>query len=283
MKESLIPQQGDQPCSTCGSQARSGANGTFTPGFVYALGRIEPRFPTLGVEKEFAQATGRHGASGLTDRQAFHDVLKENRYLAKQLCWVFNIGGIPTYILQPSDAHDLELLMESLRREPSARDVDVVIGVRGPIAPPEMCNGMMVPLVLPRHLYSFDHSEFLEKIPRPDGVSEDQFHATADEVLDRIVQLSDNAGATDEHRALNYLAVRYAGIYATAFDAFAQNKALRGVEVRPSRLSGTRKIVDPIFTFTDRQTDVTEKYFVRVDVTEEFPFLVMKMSHYYDR
>ncbi|MCU1345256.1 MAG: PatG Domain, partial [Acidimicrobiia bacterium] len=27
--------------------------------FVYAIGRIEPRFPSLGVEKEFAQATGR--------------------------------------------------------------------------------------------------------------------------------------------------------------------------------------------------------------------------------
>ena len=39
MMESLIPQQGDQPCSTCGSQARSGANGTFTPSFVYALGQ----------------------------------------------------------------------------------------------------------------------------------------------------------------------------------------------------------------------------------------------------
>jgi len=29
--------------------------------------------------------------------------------------------------------------------------------------------------------------------------------------------------------------------------------------------------------------DVTEKYFVRVDVTEEFPFLVTRMSPYYDR
>ena len=134
-------------------------------------------------------------ASGLTDRQAFHDVLKRNRYLARQLCWVFSVGGLPTYILQPRDPFDLELLMESLRREPSARDIDVVIGVRGPIAPPEMCNGLMIPIVLFDQLYSFDHSSFLGAIPRPEGVSEDQFHATADEVLDRIVQLSDNAGS----------------------------------------------------------------------------------------
>ena len=34
---------------------------------------------------------------------------------------------------------------------------------------------------------------------------------------------------------------------------------------------------------SNRNTDFTEKFFVRVDVTEEFPFLVTKMSPYYDR
>jgi PatG C-terminal len=53
------------------------------------------------------------------------------------------------------------------------------------------------------------------------------------------------------------------------------------VDVRPSRLSGVRRIVDVIFSFTHRQTDVIEKYFVRVDVTEEFPFLVTRLSPYY--
>jgi hypothetical protein len=31
-----------------------------------------------------------------------------------------------------------------------------------------------------------------------------------------------------------------------------------------------------------RQTDVADRYFTRVDVTEEFPFLVSKMAPYYD-
>ena len=55
------------------------------------------------------------------------------------------------------------------------------------------------------------------------------------------------------------------------------------MEVLPSRLSGVRKIVNVIFSYTHRQTDVTEKYFVRVDVTEEFPYLITKISPYYDR
>jgi hypothetical protein len=54
-----------------------------TSAYVYALGRIEPRFPRLSVEKEYAQATGRAETAGLTDRQALQTVLSqpENRYL----------------------------------------------------------------------------------------------------------------------------------------------------------------------------------------------------------
>lgn len=58
---------------------------------------------------------------------------------------------------------------------------------------------------------------------------------------------------------------------------------MAAVEARPSRTSSTRKIVHIIFSFTNRNTDVTEKYFIRVDVTEEFPFLVTKLSPYFDR
>jgi hypothetical protein len=97
------------------------------------------------------------------------------------------------------------------------------------------------------------------------------------------MQMADNAGATDEHRALNYLSVRYQAIYANAADAFARNESLTSVDVQPSPLSGTRNVVDVIFTYTNRATDVDEQFFVRVDVTEEFPFLVKKLSPYYGR
>jgi PatG C-terminal len=82
---------------------------------------------------------------------------------------------------------------------------------------------------------------------------------------------------------VNYLAMRYSGIYAKTAEEFARDFTLTGVETRPSPLSGTRNIVDVIFAYTNRSTDFTEKFCVRVDVTEEFPFLVTKMSPYYDR
>jgi hypothetical protein len=237
------------------------------------------------VEKELAQVIGRAGTAGQTDRQAMHTVLAEraNRYLARQMCWVFTIEGLETYLLTPRDPADFELLIEAARPGPRVTDVDVVIGAQGPLAPPEACNGMMVPIVVFDQLYSFDRDDLINEIPRPADSPEEEFRATAAELFDRIMQTADNAGATDEHRALNYLAVRYPAIYAQAARAHGAESALTAVEVRPSRLAAVRTVVDVVFSYTHRETDMTDKYFTRVDVTDEFPFLVTKLSPYYDR
>jgi hypothetical protein len=266
-------------CPTCSNPMAFNATS-----YVYAIGRVEPRFPRLSVEKEFAQATGRADTVNLGDRQALHKVLSDphNRYLARQLCWVMMISDIETYLLYPRDPIDLHLLVETLRPTPRPTDLDLVIGLRGPLAKAEICNGLIVPIVAIDQLYSFDREALINSIPRPEKTPPDQFRAAAEEVFDRLAQMVDNAGATDEHRALNYLTVRYPAIFVTVADAHARNQALTSVEVRPSALSGVRKIVEVIFCFTNRATDVVEKFFVRVDVTEEFPFLVTKMSPYFD-
>jgi hypothetical protein len=276
----LAPPGEDMPCPTCGGEA-----GSIAVSFVYALGRIEARFPNLAAEKEFAQATGRAETIGKTDQQTFHAVLskRENRYLVRQLCWVLSIQGLETYLLQPRDPADLDLLVDAIRPAPGPNDIDVVIGLRGPIAPPEMCNGLMVPIVAFDQIYSFDRAALIKAIPKPEKTTAAQFGPAAEEVFDRIMQMTDNAGATDDHRALNYLAMRYPGIYAKAAEQFARDSSLTGVEVRPSPMSGTRNIVDVIFAYTNRNSDFTEKFCVRCDVTEEFPFLVTKLSPYYDR
>jgi hypothetical protein len=260
------------------------AQGT-SPTFVYAIGRIQARFPTLSVEKEFAQATGRAETAGLSDRRALHSVIsqKQNRYLARQLCWVLAIEGLDTYILRPRDSAEFDLLIDTVRPVPNPGDIDVVIGVLGPLASPQLCNGLVLPIVVIEQVYSFDVDTLVKSIPRPGKVPAKEFEATAREIFDRIMQMADNAGATDDHRALNYLAMRYPAVYATAAEAFSRNQSLTAVDVHASTLNGGRKIVDVIFSFTNRQTDVIEKFFTRVDVTEQFPFLVSKMSPYYDR
>ena len=267
----------NRTCSSCSAKSSD------PPTYVYAIGSIEPRFRSKGIEKEFAQAIGRKDTAGLTDRQALHHVLSEpqNRYLVRQLCWVFTIEGLETYILQPLNPLDLDMLVDSLRPSPKRSDIDVVIGVLGPLASAEYCNGLQVPVVGFTQVYSFDVDSLIKSIPKPDKVSVKEFVPIAEELFMRIVQIADNAGATDDARALNYLLVRYDAIYATTAECYNRNFSLTAVEVKPSALSGTRKIVDAIFTFNNRTTDFIEKYFCRVDITEEFPFLVSKMQHYY--
>ena len=81
----------------CGGDGNKGTS--TTP--VYAIGRIKTRFPTLGIEKELTQIIGRIDTAGQTDWQAIHAVLskRENRYLARKLCWVMTIEGLETYLL----------------------------------------------------------------------------------------------------------------------------------------------------------------------------------------
>jgi hypothetical protein len=278
----LPAQAAPVPCPTCNGAGMQSA--AMMTSYVYALGQIEARFPRPSLEKEMAQATGRAETAGRTDQQAFHQALsrRENRYLARHMCWVLTIQGLETYILAPRDSADIDLLISAIEPQENP-PISTVIGVRGPIAPPDSCNGLMVPIVVFDQIYTFSRDALIGAIPRPEQISADAFGAASRELFDRIMQMTDNAGSTDEQRALNYLSVRYPAIYARAAESFAGNFSLSAVEVRPSPLSGTRKIVAVIFSYSNRNTDYTEKYFVRVDVTEEFPFLVTKLSAYYDR
>ncbi|MGW2681319.1 cyanobactin maturation protease PatG family protein [Streptomyces sp. NPDC001436] len=253
--------------------------------YVYAVGRIEPRLPSLGVEKEFAQAAGRAEMVNLTDRQILHSVLSapQNRYLNRQLCYVMVIQGLETYVVRPREFGDYDLLVEALVEAPRPTDLHVVIGVQGPAGTSDRCGGLLLPPMLFDQIYAFDADALVRSLPTPDGMDETHFQVSAGELFERLIQVADNTGSSDEHRALNYLAVRYSAIYEKGAESFAQGFTLSAVETCLSRLSAARKIVDVLFSYTNRKTDVTEKCFARVDVTEEFPFLVTKLSPYYDR
>lgn len=263
----------EAPCGTCGGVSLPAS-------FIYVPGNIKINIPSEDVEKEVAQAIGRLDTVGKTDQHTLHSLLSlpENRYLVRELCWVLTIQGLETYLLRPSDPAGFSLLVEATRPTHDPGDIDLVIGIRGPIAPPEMCNGLMIPIVNFDHVFSFPRKALIDAIPKPENISAAKFRAVAEELFDRIMQMTDNAGSTDEHRAANYLAMRCKAIYELTAVKFEQDFSLTGIEVRPSPLSGTRNLVDIIFSFTNRKTDFTEKFFVCVDVTGKFPFMFGKLK-----
>ena len=264
---------------TCGAKAAS--NLPATSAYVYALGRIEPRFPSLSIEKEFAQATGRAETIDLTDHEALQAVLsdKQNRYLVRQLCWVLNVDGAATYLVLPREEPDLDLLIGTLRPRPRPTDVDVIVGVRGPA---RACNELVLPTVIVDQLYSFDLDTLVRSIQSANDATATNIEAAAESLFMRVLRLAGNAGEIDEHRALNYLAIRYPAIYTMTAEAHNRNLSFLGFKARCSSRDSVRKIAEVIFSYRNRQTDIIEKFFVRVDVTDEFPFLVTKLSPFYE-
>ena len=300
MDQSVQESSSAQPqkkCSAC--SAKSSPEGSKTSGneksenkgtcglkslpYVCVLGQIEARFPNRSIEKGYVQILERSKSANFEHQQAFYSVLSqpENRYLARKLSGILTKEGVPIYILLPTGPEDLDILLDAIRPSACSLDRQVVVGRKGPVAPPEMC-GLEVPMVLVDHLYSLEYNDFIKSI-RSESVTDEKFKAIARETFLRMMQLADNIGSTDKHRALNYLSVRYPAIYVKAAEELERNFLLTSVNAIFSRLSDNRKIVSVIQSFTNKETGAVEKYFVRVDLTEEFPFIVTKMAPYYDR
>jgi len=298
MDQSNVREPSKQPqkrCSTCSAKSNSkgidvsrrdsenrGTCGLKSLPYVYALGGIEARFSNRSMEMEYHQAAKMSKPVDLDRRQTFYNVLSlpKNRYLARKLSWVLTIQGVPIYILLPTGPEDLDGLLEAIRPQWGPLDRQVVVGRRGPIAQPDMC-GLEVPMVLIDQIYQFKHGEFMRSIQREAAAGE-RFRDAADDMSRRMMQIADNTGSTDKHRALNYLSVRCPEIYTKAAEEMQRDFSLTSVEARDSRIRGSRKIVSVVFSFTNKN-GTAERYFVRVDTTEQFPFLVTKMAPFYDR
>ncbi|MEU3602544.1 hypothetical protein ABZ714_28100 [Streptomyces sp. NPDC006798] len=246
--------------------------------YVFAVGRIACRFPDPGVEKEFTQVVGGSKTRGKTDDQVLREVVgrPENRYLARQLQFVLIIQGVETYTVVPRFPEDYEKLIDALRPQPSPLDLDVVIGVRVPSG--GSCGGLALPVVEFYQLYSFSRPVLFDAIEKPDGMSAKRFRATADAVLTKILQITENAGATAPDRAANYVACRYEAVYLKTFEAFAADYALTSIEVGPAAVGGDQGVMNFVVSYTGRKTDITERYAVQVATRHMNPYLLTHLG-----
>jgi hypothetical protein len=105
------------------------------------------------------------------------------------------------------------------------------------------------------------------------NITEEQFSNIARELFIRITSSLENMGGLEQHRALNYMLVQHPGPF-VAVAQRADTAVLDSIETRLNLTPGARRIVTVIFTFIDRATGVPERLFTRIDVTEEWPFVV---------
>lgn len=262
-----------QSAACCGGCAQH----TEPEAFVYALGRLEWRFPSVGLEREFRQRERAMEYTSEDDRARTAAVLRANPHLARSVCYVLSVGGLPAYVVKPVSREVLDALLTSLESPVDDR-FDLIIGFRIGITSPMTCGGLLAPIVACEQSYSFTVDEVTEQLSdragpviRAGRVDRSKLKRIAHELFHRIARASENVGALDSHRALNYLIVQHPGLFIAAAERDGK-AALDGIDTQVE-LSAVRRVVTVIFTFVDRATGVPERLFTRVDVTEQWPFL----------
>jgi hypothetical protein len=277
---SVNPAMGVSTCLTCGGSGSIGYQDQLPTAVshdhprVTAVGIVSAVFPSLSVEKEFAQLLGQRDFKGFTDRETMYSILSkpENKYLARDMCFThtpYNAGPSPAYVLWPEQAEDRTLLVDTLSRSPSTSEFDVVKGTIRGYAPPAMCNGQQIPLLVVSQLYSFTLPAFIESMPHPDNIPAEKFNAAVEEVFYRILRGASNA--TGPTLALAFAGLQYSGLYQLAAQKINDNSSLTRIEVTQSPRNPDR--AETRLRFVKRDTGFSESYCFAVNYGGRFDYL----------
>jgi hypothetical protein len=259
------------------------ASGTAVPEqMVYAIGRLEVRFPSLGVEREYQQRLARTPAAlkaGVSRASQVRAVLEAHGHLAMGVCFVFMVGGVPAFVVAPLGSHTRAQVMDALEHAEDPDYVCVLIGRAGPMSSPAQCGGVVAPIAAASQIYDFSLEDWgtslLEQLGpalKAKKVSNSTFQSLARDVFRHVVNSTENLGVSDVHRALNYALVQHPGLPLAAAER-AGSQQLDRIETRIIHGLGSRRQVAIVLTFVDLATGVSERLFTRIDVTEQWPFV----------
>lgn len=268
--------------------------GTFS--YVYSIGRFRVTFPSYDVEKEYQQLLTPDDTRVASPEEQRYSVLRrpENAFLLREMVWLFEIQNVTTYRLQPRSSLERQAMLDALLpRAPAQSACDVIIGVKEL----SMDETSELPTVVVNRLYHFTAETLIKSAPRPpsivemtDGPLKEQYEASFQALAHSIfqdmlhfqdmLQLADDTGDPDEHRALNYVSLKCPDIYALNWqgaDFGSGDVRFTGVEVMLSPQIRTRKVMDVIFNYTN-STGMPSRYCTSVDVNGQFPFLVTRFQ-----
>lgn len=262
------------PCPECASRSLPREQ------YVYGIGRLDVRFPSLGIEREYQQRErAMEDLQDLPRNARVGAVLGKNAHLAMRVSYVFQIGGTPIFALSPTSGFLKDALFTALSKSDEPDHVCVVIGRVGSFAAPPSYGGLLLSAVLVDQLYTFSLHEWAEgltKIAQPAlksrNIDAKHFRVVSENIFRDVSAMPENIGSADGHRALNYLLVQHPGMFLAA--AERKNSVLDHMDTRVIQTLGGRRHVAVILTFLDRGTGVPERLYCTVDVTEEWPFVV---------
>jgi hypothetical protein len=250
-----------QACPSCSAAAARATTQAVPDPWVYVIGDVDARYPSLSVEKEALGAMARAKLNGLSNDAALQAVLAapENAYLVREMCFVLLVQEVETYLLAPRSPLDYPMLVEASKTELSA-----VIGTLGPVADPSVCNGLTLPYLIFDVIYNFDKPALMADMPLPKGAEEAKFRAAATDIFNQAASLIPTGRGME--RALAYLALKDPRFYEVIWNAFNQNAQLTSIEMKavPFNSAQSLNLVDVIVCTTDRSTGVPSCVYARV-------------------
>lgn len=272
----------------CQSQVEPEPEPVATP--IYALGRLETRFPTLGFRQEFICRlnTLKPGGGDPLDetilprdepRSTIAHVLKVFPHLARSIHFYISVDEELCYWFQPTDQKMLDQVIEALALMDHPDAQVAAIGTKTPNAgvltelgtsaqvlacsliEPFSIFGCHNGIIDPDSLYAMFRNALIAACSNENDCSSLDSPSKFAEILHRIVGVPGNIGDQPEHRALNYLALHYPGAYLlAAHSAAIETQLLR---------KGPRSVVQISFIHETKSVIGT----VKIDVTDEWPFL----------
>src|SRR5262249_15346251 len=147
--------------------------------------------------------------------------------------WVFVNEAQDCFVIVPRDHHELLVLIEGFV---SSKDNSVIVVVGRSTLGTQWAPDTGEP-ALPRfgadQFISFEMDGFVGRVPRPADLPEEEFKNSVRTIFSRILRRSNNTGISDDHRALNYIALRYPAIFEVATRAAAKSLVLASIDARP--------------------------------------------------
>jgi len=270
---------------------------------VYAWGTVEATFPSLSIEKEFFQAIDPADAAGFDpsdtlDLWRLNEIARssptiykvlsrpENLFIAREMCW-FLAGADDTHLwtIRPRNDQEVARLVAAIEPDQNGnKQTQLVVGRRSPIPGNPLCNG--APAITFNRLYPRTAADLVTELlaAYPSlAQAKDQVQPLVDDLL----ALAPGAGADGEQRALDYLLLNeldlYYQTYQLRYNCRAPNPngfELTGLQPVSRQNGDGREQVDIVLAYQGNDTGTLSRWYYRVDVSGDFPYMVQGWRRY---
>jgi hypothetical protein len=251
-------------CDSSSNECSCGLSSSLGSAFVYAIGLLRPVFGTEDLQQEYLAATKQLEVPTDDYYKVFNTIetphdnpalsYRRYRYIAEKMCWVLSINNVDTFIVIPASQLELDSFIDSLQ-DTSQTVYSTIIGALGPIAPPQYCANMSLPLAICQYI-DFSTENATTKL-----------------------MLKPTDGTSDTDRAINFLACNFTAISQKHADLIASNKPqLIAVASQLSSVESNRVIIDISLKYLNSQTKVQSNYHCGIDVTDQYPFVAFNLQ-----